>query len=86
MYIYNQNQVLSKNLQNIHQNQLYINIHNCYLTKHEIIKVENNSLSKVTYTNKTNTSQEIVLLVNVSNKVLNYNGIETPAYGYIKAN
>ena len=63
-----------------------LNIHSCYLTKHEIIKVENNSLSKVTYTNKTNASQEIVLLVNVSNKVLNYNGTEIPAYGYIKAN
>ena len=63
-----------------------LNIHNCYLTKHEIIKIDNNSLSKVTYTNKTNASQEIVLLVNVSNKVLNYNGTEIPAYGYIKVN
>jgi len=61
-----------------------LDIHNCYLTKHEIVKVDNNSLSKVTYTNKTNPSQEVVLYVNVSNKTLNYNGNVIPAYGFIK--
>lgn len=63
-----------------------LNIHNCYLTSHEIIKVDSNSLSKVTYTNKTNANEQIVLLVNVSNKSVTYNGTTIPSYGFIKGN
>lgn len=63
-----------------------LGIHNCYLSGYEIVEAGSASLSKVTYTNKTNASQEIVLLVNVTNKTINYNGTVIPAYGYMKAN
>ena len=56
-----------------------IGIHNCYLTKHENV----NGLSRVTYTNKTNPAQEIVLVINVSDAAKNYNNRIIPAYGYI---
>ena len=56
-----------------------IGIHNCYLTKHENV----NGLSRVTYTNKTNPAQEIILVINVSDAAKNYNNKIIPAYGYI---
>ncbi len=57
-----------------------LGIHNCYLTKHENI----NGLSRVTYTNKTNPSQQLVLVINVTDTAKTYNGTSIPGYGYIK--
>lgn len=56
-----------------------LGIHNCYLTKHENV----NGLSRVTYTNKTNPAEEIVLVINVSDVSRDYNLYTIPAYGYI---
>lgn len=52
----------------------------CYLTNHEII----DGVSKVVYTNKTDSSKQITLVVNTSEKTKTYNGQTIPAYGYIK--
>lgn len=57
-----------------------LGIHNCYLTDYQII----NGVSKVTYTNKTNNNETMVLVVNSTNVDKQYNGITIPAYGYIK--
>lgn len=59
-----------------------LGIHNCYLTSHEI--VDGTTLAKVTYTNKTNPSNQIVLVINYSEKAVTYNGTEIAGYGYIK--
>ena len=61
-----------------------LGIHGCILTKHEIIEVGNTYLTQVTYTSKTNPNQQTVLVVNVTEKAINYNGITVDGYGYIK--
>ena len=61
-----------------------LGIHSCYLTKHEVIEVGNTYLTQVTYTSKTNPSQQTVLIVNVTEKAINYNGVTINGYGYIK--
>jgi len=65
-----------------------LGIQECYLTGHEIIPVgvSNLTLSKVTYTNKANPSKQVVLIVNVTENVITYNGETIPGYGYIKVN
>lgn len=63
-----------------------IGIHKCYLSKHEVVSSDNGNaaLSKVTYTNKTNPSEQIVLIVNVTEVATQYNGQEIAGYGYYK--
>ena len=61
-----------------------LGIHSCYLTKHEVIEVGNTYLTQVTYTSKANPSQQTVLIVNVTEKAINYNGVTINGYGYIK--
>ena len=61
-----------------------LGIHSCYLTKHEVIEVGNTYLTQVTYTSKTNPNQQTVLIVNVTEKAINYNGVTINGYGYIK--
>ena len=61
-----------------------LGIHGCTLTKHEVIEVGNTYLTQVTYTSKTNPKQQTVLIVNVTEKAINYNGITVNGYGYIK--
>lgn len=61
-----------------------LGIHSCYLTKHEVIEVGNTYLTQVTYTSKTNPSQQTILIVNVTEKAINYNGVTINGYGYIK--
>ena len=46
--------------------------------------VGNTYLTQVTYTSKTNPNQQTVLVVNVTEKAINYNGITVDGYGYIK--
>lgn len=60
-----------------------LGIHNCYLSKHEIIGSANSYVSRVTYTDKTNPSKQVVLVVNVRETAVNYNGITVPGYGFI---
>ena len=65
-----------------------LGIHGCHLTNHEIVNIDgsNATLSKVTYTNKVNPSQQIVLLVNVTENVITYNGETIEGYGFKKVN
>ena len=60
-----------------------LGIHNCYLSKHEIIGTANSYVSRVTYTDKTNPSKQVVLVVNVRETAVDYNGITVPGYGFI---
>lgn len=56
-----------------------LKIHECYLAQHEFI----DDLARVTYVNKVNPSQEIVLIINTKDTSKTYNGITIPGYGYI---
>lgn len=57
-----------------------LGIYGCYLTNHEIV----DGCSRVTYTNKTDSSKTIVLVINGTDKAKTYNGQTIPAYGFIK--
>ena len=63
-----------------------LGIHECYLTNHEAVISDdgNTTLAKVTYTNKTNPSKQVVLVVNVTEVATQYNGQVLAGYEYYK--
>ncbi len=56
-----------------------LKLHECYLTSHEMI----GDFARVTYSNKIDSSKQIVLIINTKDTTKTYNGNEISGYGYI---